>query len=52
LQGKAKAVTANGSPPTGSFVVRISSRPPQTRINDQGEVVVVPQAGGKQGGGK
>jgi hypothetical protein len=52
LQGKAKAVTANGSPPTGSFVVRISSRPPQTRINDQGEVVVVPQPGGKQGGGK
>jgi hypothetical protein len=52
LQGKAKAVTANGSPPTGSFVVRISSKPPQTRINDQGEVVVVPPSGGKQAGGK
>jgi hypothetical protein len=52
LNGKAKAVTANGSPPTGSFVVKISSRPPQTRINDKGEVVVVPQDGGKQGGGK
>ena len=54
LTGKAKAVTADGGPPTGSFAVRISSEPPQTRVNDQGEVViVVPEGGGgKQGGGK
>ena len=34
LQGKAKAVTADGSIPEGEFVVRISSAPPQTRVND------------------
>jgi hypothetical protein len=42
LNGKAKAVTANGSPPTGSFAVRISSTPPTTEINDQGQVVQAP----------
>jgi hypothetical protein len=41
LTGKAKAVTANDSPPTGEFAVRISSTPPQTRVNDQGQVVVI-----------
>jgi hypothetical protein len=45
LNGKAKAVTANGSPPTGSFAVRISSTPPQTEINDKGQVVQVPSVG-------
>jgi hypothetical protein len=50
LNGKAKAVTANGSPPTGSFAVKISDQPPDTRINDQGKVVVVP-AGGEGGSG-
>jgi hypothetical protein len=45
LTGKAKAVTADGGPPTGSFAVRISDQPPQTRVNDQGEVVVVPSKG-------
>ena len=50
LTGKAKAVTANGSPPTGSFVVKISSQPPQTTINEKGEVVEVPAGG--SGGGK
>jgi hypothetical protein len=49
LVGKAKAVTAGGGPPTGSFVVKISSQPPQTRVNDQGEVVEIP--GGSGGGG-
>jgi hypothetical protein len=54
LTGKAKAVTADGGPPTGSFAVRISSEPPQTRVNDQGEVIIVPSegGGGKQGSGK
>jgi hypothetical protein len=41
LTGKAKAVTADDSPATGEFVVRISSTPPQTRVNDQGQVVVI-----------
>ena len=53
LTGKAKAVTAGGGPPTGSFSVRISDQPPQTRVNDQGEVVIVPPSGGgsSSGGG-
>ena len=42
LQGKARAVTGDGSPATGSFTVKISSEPPQTRVNDKGDVVVVP----------
>jgi hypothetical protein len=54
LQGKAKAVTADGSVPEGEFVVRISSAPPQTRVNDSGQVVpikpsdVIGQAGDQQ----
>jgi hypothetical protein len=41
LQGKARAVTADGSVPQGEFVVRISSAPPQTRVNDAGKVVPI-----------
>ena len=54
LQGKARAVTADGSIPEGEFVVRISSAPPQTRVNDAGQVVpikpsdVIGQAGNQQ----
>jgi hypothetical protein len=54
LEGKAKAVTANGSVPEGEFVVRISSAPPQTRVNDAGQVVpiqpsdIIGQAGSQQ----
>jgi hypothetical protein len=54
LQGKAKAVTADGSVPEGEFVVRISSAPPQTRVNNAGQVVpikpsdVIGQAGNQQ----
>jgi hypothetical protein len=54
LQGKARAVTADGSIPEGEFVVRISSAPPQTRVNDAGEVVpikpsdIIGQAGNQQ----
>jgi hypothetical protein len=54
LQGKAKAVTADGSVPEGEFVVRISSAPPQTRVNNAGQVVpikpsdVIGQAGTQQ----
>ncbi len=54
LEGKAKAVTADGSVPEGEFVVRISSAPPQTRVDDSGKVVpinpgdIVGQAGTQQ----
>ncbi|MGC1800853.1 MAG: hypothetical protein WA701_10750 [Solirubrobacterales bacterium] len=41
LEGKAKALTANGSIPEGEFVVRISTAPPQTRVNDSGQVVPI-----------
>jgi hypothetical protein len=39
LFGKAKAITEDGSIPSGSFVITISSKPPETRVNDKGEVV-------------
>jgi hypothetical protein len=54
LQGKAKAVTADGSVPEGEFIVRISSEPVQTRVNDAGQVVpinpgdIIGQAGSQQ----
>jgi hypothetical protein len=51
LNGKAKAVTADGSPPTGSFAVKISTVPPQTRVNDNGQVIVVKPSGGTQSSG-
>jgi uncharacterized membrane protein YgcG len=52
LNGKAKAVTSDGSPVTGSFAVKISTTPPQTRVNGNGQVIVVtPGGGGKQSGG-
>jgi hypothetical protein len=54
LEGKAKAVTADGSVPEGEFVVRISTAPPQTRVDDSGQVVpikpgdIIGQAGTQQ----
>jgi hypothetical protein len=39
LDGRAKAVTADGSPVEGEFVVTISTKPPNTRVTDSGEVV-------------
>jgi hypothetical protein len=41
LQGKAVAVSEDGSVPEGEFVVRISDVPPQTRVDDQGRVVPI-----------
>ncbi len=38
LEGKAKAVTKDGSPVKGEFVVTISDQPPQTCVNDAGQV--------------
>jgi hypothetical protein len=40
LFGKAKAVTADGSTPEGKFVVTITDKPPQARVNEQGEVEI------------
>lgn len=40
LTGKAKAVTDDGSPVEGEFVVTISDKPPSARVNDAGEVVI------------
>jgi hypothetical protein len=40
LNGKAKAVTADGGPVKGSFVVTISTKPPQATVNEQGKVVI------------
>jgi hypothetical protein len=54
LQGKAEAVTGDGSVPEGEFVVQISSAPPQTQVDSSGKVVpitpgsIVGQAGTQQ----
>jgi hypothetical protein len=40
LFGKAKAVTADGSQPSGKFLVTISTKPPQARVNDEGKVEI------------
>jgi hypothetical protein len=39
LQGNAKAVTADGAPVKGEFVVTISSKPPKTCVTGSGKVV-------------
>jgi len=41
LQGKAVAVTEDGSAPEGEFVVQITNVPPQTRVDDSGKVVPI-----------
>jgi len=54
LQGKAVAVNQDGSAPEGEFVVQISDVPPQTRVDDAGNVVrirpgdIIGQAGTRQ----
>ena len=40
LSGKAKAVTDDGSPVEGEFVVTITDKPPRARVNDAGDVVI------------
>jgi hypothetical protein len=40
LTGNAKAVTEDGSPVEGDFVVTISDKPPRARVDDQGNVVI------------
>ncbi|MDX6637541.1 MAG: hypothetical protein QOJ01_1052 [Solirubrobacterales bacterium] len=39
LQGNAKAVTSDGSPVQGQFVVTIGAKPPQTCVSGSGQVV-------------
>ncbi len=39
--GKAVAVTEDGSPPEGEFVVKITDVPPQTRVDEAGNVVPI-----------
>jgi uncharacterized cupin superfamily protein len=39
LDGKAKAVTQDGSPVEGEFIADISTKPPKTRVTDSGKVV-------------
>ena len=39
LDGNAKAVTPNGDEVKGEFVVKITDKPPKTRVNDAGKVV-------------
>jgi hypothetical protein len=46
LNGKAKAVLADGTQPRGMFNVFVSSRPQQSYVNNQGKIVVPP---GKKG---
>ena len=54
LQGKAVAENTDGSIPSGEFVVVISSKPPQTRVDESGKVVpikpsdIIGQAGSKE----
>lgn len=40
LQGKARAVTADGSPPEGKFVVTISDKPPKATVTGSGKVKI------------
>lgn len=40
LTGKAKAVTNDGSPAEGSFVVTISTKPPKATVNPQGKIEI------------
>jgi len=40
LTGKARAVTDDGSPVEGEFVVTITDKPPRARVNDAGEVEI------------
>jgi hypothetical protein len=39
LNGKARAVLSDGSQPHGTFAVHISSAPPQTYVNNNGQIV-------------
>jgi hypothetical protein len=40
LYGKAKAVDSSGAQPKGKFLVTITDKPPQARVNDAGQVEI------------
>ena len=40
LNGKAKAVSGDGGPAEGEFVVKISDKPPRATVNGSGQVVI------------
>ena len=42
LDGNAKAVTSDGGPVEGEFVATISTKPPQARVTDSGQVKTQP----------
>lgn len=43
LNGKAKARLSNGTIPTGTFRVRVSSQPPQSYVTSSGQIVTTSQ---------
>ena len=43
LTGKAEAVTADGSPVEGEFVVTITDKPPRASVSGSGKVVIEDQ---------
>jgi hypothetical protein len=43
LDGKAKAVIASGGPAEGQFTIRISNRPADARVGDDGQVITSPR---------
>ena len=54
LNGKAKAVLANGMQPSGTFVVKVNSKPQQSYVNNAGQIVLRPAyvaaSAGRSGG--
>ncbi len=52
LQGKAKAITPDGGPVRGEFVVTIATKPPQTCVSPSGKIVQgkCQLTGGRSGG--
>ena len=47
LDGKARAVDANGETPQGVFTGTVSDEAPQTKIADDGKTIVVVEDDGK-----
>jgi hypothetical protein len=47
LNGKAKAVTPDGDPVSGEFVVTITDKPPRASVDDAGKVVIGGEGKGK-----
>lgn len=52
LSGKAKATTANGVAPGGSFDVEVSRESPAVEVTDSGEVVEIGKGGSTSGKGE